>query len=344
MKLIMPNYYKKFHCIASECKHSCCKAGWEIDIDEKTLNYYNSVPGILGEKLNNNIINNSDNTAKCFALDKRGVCPFLNNKNLCDIYINLGEEHLCDICTEHPRFYEWFSNRKEAGIGLCCEEAARIVLTQENKFETYETEIPFEDCDKYNQELFDYLFSARNQIIEYINNSQDINSCVQNVLWFAHTIQQNIDFNLLDNEEIFDINSDSSPDISEYLEFLLTLEPNDVNWHEYIKICIEIYNTNKNKITEFEEQYFQNKLYLKNLALYFIWRYFLKSVFDEDVYSKVYLMTFSVQTINALFFCKWLESGALLLEDCIDIVRRFSEEIEYSEENISAICGHAQNC
>ena len=143
MKLIAPNYYKKFHCIADKCTHSCCSAGWEIDIDENTLNYYNSIEGEFGNKLKQNIINNSDNTSKCFKLCENNNCPFLNSNKLCEIYINLGEEHLCNICTEHPRFYEWFENCKEVGIGLCCEEAARIILSENENFGTYKIEIPF---------------------------------------------------------------------------------------------------------------------------------------------------------------------------------------------------------
>ena len=48
---------------------------------------------------------------------------------------------LCDICSIHPRYFEWFANIKEGGIGLCCEEAARIILSQNIPFKTFETEI-----------------------------------------------------------------------------------------------------------------------------------------------------------------------------------------------------------
>ena len=60
-------------------------------------------------------------------------------------------------------------------------------------------------------------------------------------------------------------------------------------------------------------------------------------VFDEDVFSKINFMTISTKIINALFFCKWIKTGNVTLEDCIDIVRRYSEEIEYCEENIEKL-------
>jgi hypothetical protein len=50
MKLVAPDYYEKFKCIADKCKHSCC-IGWEIDIDEDTMDLYESIDGEFGEKL-----------------------------------------------------------------------------------------------------------------------------------------------------------------------------------------------------------------------------------------------------------------------------------------------------
>ena len=48
MKRIAPNYYPAFRCIADQCRHNCC-IGWEIDVDDDTLAYYQSIDGALGE-------------------------------------------------------------------------------------------------------------------------------------------------------------------------------------------------------------------------------------------------------------------------------------------------------
>ena len=50
MKFRIPKYYKQFHCIADKCKDSCCSAGWEIDIDEESLNLYKSVKRNIWQK------------------------------------------------------------------------------------------------------------------------------------------------------------------------------------------------------------------------------------------------------------------------------------------------------
>ena len=45
-----PAYYKAFRCIGSDCTENCC-IGWEIDVDEDSLAYYETVPGDFGERL-----------------------------------------------------------------------------------------------------------------------------------------------------------------------------------------------------------------------------------------------------------------------------------------------------
>ena len=70
MKLYAPDYYTKFACIADKCQHSCC-IGWEIDIDDDTIEYYKTVEGSLGERLKNNIA--SDNETAHFILKKHKV-------------------------------------------------------------------------------------------------------------------------------------------------------------------------------------------------------------------------------------------------------------------------------
>lgn len=137
MKKFEPDYYKEFSCIADKCSHSCC-IGWEIDIDKETLEKYQKISGEFGEKLRKNIEN--DGTCAHFKLGDNERCPFLNENNLCDIILELGEEAISQICSDHPRFYNEFSGRLESGIGLCCEEAARIILDKSDKTKLVQTE------------------------------------------------------------------------------------------------------------------------------------------------------------------------------------------------------------
>lgn len=357
MKLRAPHYYKEFKCIANKCKHNCCKAGWEIDIDKTSANTYKNTHSDFGQKLNANI---DFKEPVHFILNKDGICPFLNTDDLCEIYINLGEKNLCQICKDHPRYYEWFDGVKECGIGLCCEEAARIILTNRAPFSVYETEISEETFNFYDKELYSYLLNARSKIISYLDNeSISLHDRIKNILWYVYTLQQNIDNNLLDDEEIIDVKINKKNNFKNIFEFYFSLDFNNKNYLNYLKnnlkFCdnfLEINNiffdknlkTNNNftnKNLQKSNTFFNKKLdinnYLKNISIYFIWRYFLQATFDGDVLSRTKFMATSIAVLEFLFFCKLEETRDLSFENIINIVRCYSEEIEYSEENLQKL-------
>lgn len=56
------------------------------------------------------------------------------NDGLCYQIKTYGEDIICDICREHPRFYFERDGKLYGGIGLACEEAARVILTGNEPF------------------------------------------------------------------------------------------------------------------------------------------------------------------------------------------------------------------
>ena len=122
--MVRPDYYDSFRCIAAECRHNCC-IGWEIDIDDETLEKYKAIGGDLGAELRKNI---SLEPCAHFILQSGERCPFLNGQNLCHLILQGGENMLCQICRDHPRFYNQPYGVPEAGVGLSCEAAARQIL------------------------------------------------------------------------------------------------------------------------------------------------------------------------------------------------------------------------
>ena len=54
MEYVYPDYYRQFTCIGGKCPDTCC-AGWEIVIDDKTLEKYKKYPGGFGNRLRNSI-------------------------------------------------------------------------------------------------------------------------------------------------------------------------------------------------------------------------------------------------------------------------------------------------
>jgi lysine-N-methylase len=127
MLYVRPDFYDGFRCLADACRHSCC-VGWEIDVDADSLAYYKNIDGELGRELRESI---ALEPTPHFRLAEGERCPFLRGDGLCRLIIALGEDSLCDICALHPRFFNDYPGREEAGLGLCCEEAARLLTAGE---------------------------------------------------------------------------------------------------------------------------------------------------------------------------------------------------------------------
>ena len=128
MKLYAPTYYQNFTCIADKCRHSCC-IGWEIDVDDATMRAYDTITEPYGQAIRDSI--DREDTPH-FTLCANERCPHLDASGLCKIITNLGEGYLCHICREHPRFYNDTNDGKEGGLGMACEEACRLILSNGN--------------------------------------------------------------------------------------------------------------------------------------------------------------------------------------------------------------------
>ena len=100
MRYVKPHFYDNFVCTAGDCPDTCC-AGWQIMIDEESLERYENEPGEFGKILRNSI----DWEEECFYQNNRR-CAFLNDENLCDLYKALGPDALCDTCRMYPRHTE----------------------------------------------------------------------------------------------------------------------------------------------------------------------------------------------------------------------------------------------
>lgn len=163
MKLYAPKYYRNFKCIADKCKHSCC-IGWEIDIDKTALRKYKKLKGGYGDVISDSI---SMEETPHFKLGEHDRCPHLDEFGLCKIIINVGEDYLCDICREHPRFYN-YTSVAEVGLGMSCEEAARVILSSSDydKFECI-GEVNIEENTDFNG------LAARGEIYKILRNAKD---------------------------------------------------------------------------------------------------------------------------------------------------------------------------
>lgn len=318
-----PAYLDCFRCSADKCSDNCC-IGWEIDIDESTAEKYKNVKGDFGERLKENIA-----FGECASFILKGErCPFLNERNLCDIIINLGENMLCQICSDHPRYFEWYGEIKEGGAGLCCEEAAKLILTAENPLEFTEKEIPFEEGNEFEEELFGLLYEARAKIFSVLyNEKKSIRQRVSEVLGFAENLQINIDNYIDEIPDVKDVKTEAEGNMQSVLESLRALEPIDDNWEPYLNNLIESYRE-----TDRDEELAK---YQRNLLVYFIYRYFLKGVFDGEILSKVKLAAVSTAVIGYIIRKDNLKESDL--EKIVNVCKLYSKQVEYSQENLDIL-------
>lgn len=176
------SFYPEFHCIGGICEDSCCE-NWEIDLDDESVKLYRKQKGAFGNRLRENMR----------AKDKQFIlngtrCPFLNDKNLCDIFTEMGEECLCQTCTNFPRHIEEFDDLKEVSLTISCPEACRIMLRLEDKI-TFDCKEGTDEIyglkqmkplsffqkrkeNKLNAALFSCLFEVRNVFFEILQNRE----------------------------------------------------------------------------------------------------------------------------------------------------------------------------
>lgn len=306
----VPAYYNSFKCTADKCTDNCC-IGWEIDIDTDTAEYYSSVEGEFGKRLRENI---SDENS--FIL-KGERCPFLSSRNLCDIIINCGEEHLCQICRDHPRYFEWYGNIKEGGIGLSCEEGARLILT-DNRWGIAEAFVD-EAEEPVDEELFSLMTKARDEIFSAIDGEGTLNQKLCRVLDFADELQFFID-NREAEAQYTPCDEPKQSQLRDVISLYADFEPIDAQWEKELSLLV---SSDEGFISATADE----EKYMLNLCRYFIWRYFLKGVFSEEILSKVKLAVVSV------FFIKLMTKGDSSLGTWIEKSKLYSKEMEYSDEN-----------
>lgn len=309
MKLIAPDYYTKFKCIADRCKHSCC-IGWVIDVDPDTLAYYHSVTGPLGERLKKGI-DESGETAH-FILGEGERCPFLNQSGLCDLIIGLGEDCLCQICTDHPRYRNFYSDRTEIGLGLCCEAAGDLILKRQEKA----TLVVLED-DGENEELDvpdESLLTWREQLFAIV---QDRSLTIEER---AAAILKAAEFTIPERS------------LAEWAEIYMELERLEESWTDRLE---ELKSTDISHALSLDMPEWE--IAFEQLLVYFLYRQLPFALDDGEYEGRAAFCVLSYRIIRDLCCVHAVLHGSVDLDDLVEIARQYSAEIEYSDENVEAL-------
>lgn len=409
MLLRIPDYYKKFKCIADRCSDTCC-AGWQVEIDPKTYEYYMGLTGEFGDRLKNTIDKTGD-TAE-FINKPNNDCPCLNDKHYCDLYTALGEEHLCETCMDFPRHIEEYrtgkngidneSVEREIGISFSCPEASRIILTNPDKIKFIEEEYEtfardkikdtrlatyvcslceFENEEEEDQSYTDLMMELRDCAIELVQNREyNISDRISMLLMFANETQNLIDHN---NKELIPdlikqyrdtdelecrinkaaVYANCSTNgrrtiIDSYLLYLEECEVINSRWPQYLELTRKVLYGNVEELDDdtlefsvnaheyisshqqFEQYYSENsRMYeYEHLMVYYIFRYFMTAIYDDDVLSKIKKAIVSYVVINEVDVAAYVKNGRKLsLDEQMDIFHLYSREIEHSDINFEEL-------
>lgn len=364
MKIRTPDYFNDFKCIADKCEDTCC-AGWGIVIDDDSYKKYLSVNGKFGDELRSKIVNEEDENIFLLNGDR---CSFLNEHNLCVIYNELGPDGLCYTCKQYPRYLEEFGNLREVGISLSCPEAARIILGKKDKvkFQLTDNNEEINSYNDINPNIYINLIQCRKIVFDILQDREiELKHRCGIILSFINQIQEKIDFNEINT--IKDVNKKYLnkeylyKTISSFEKFNDRLEEKYINIYKILNIFKDLKHIKPNDILglenslryfwqneedikvysglhkSFDEYYIENEYQFEQILIYYIFRYFMKSVFDYDVIAKIKFALISFIIIKELSVIRYLENKEFLYEDIVNIAHIYSKDIEHLEENIEVL-------
>lgn len=359
MEYIYPDYYDEFQCTADKCPNTCC-AGWQIYIDEKSLKKYMHQKGAFGSRLKNSI----DTAEGCFhRYDNR--CAFLNEDNLCDICLEMGEEHLCQTCERYPRHVEEYENIREISLSLSCPEAAKIMLEKDDPTvfiheEKTEKDEDYEDFDFF---LYTKLLDIRNCILKVIQNRKlKMSERMAFALAMMHDLQRRIsDGKIYEIDELLEryqangfiertikkfdkyrqLKSERYTLIQEMLMTLHELEVLQDDWmgtlwnDEWILYGTMTQKEYTEKRQLFLKEHAKWEIQKEQICVYFIFTYLCGAVYDEKAYSKLKMCMIHMMLMEELLFAKRLQkSKPLITDEIVDCVHRYARETEHSDWNL----------
>lgn len=157
-----PEYLSRFKCDGAKCNARCCKA-WRIDIDAATYKKYSRIKPkskakeiishfkfdpkqnmyVVDLKQNFEVTELADGR-KMYSvnLDDNLFCPFLTEKNLCQLQLEHGEEFLSTTCATYPRRTFSFGKFFERSLTLTCPVAAEMILFEQEPMKFEFVEVP----------------------------------------------------------------------------------------------------------------------------------------------------------------------------------------------------------
>jgi len=326
MKNIYPKYFNKFVCIAGNCPDTCC-AGWEVVIDEKFQNVYKSSNTPAAKKAVDRMYTDTDGDV-CLKLTN-GRCPMLNGGNLCEIYIDMGSDALCDVCRTYPRFFKEADGYVIGGISLSCPEAARLILEDDNAKTIDDLSFVENKNDKIYFEIYNHLTKIIEEGKFFDCDFQKLEYAADELVFDKENFSAELIADCFNNPKEY--SSDFTTGVADEIAKLEALT------EEWKSLCDEFKNYTKDLCIKKANSAFgelAHKREIKNVIIYLLYKYLWEAIDENDIVlwiKRAYGIARLVCDLGAMAIVKTGELGKEKLPRIIQLV---SKEIEHNEDNL----------
>jgi len=129
---LMPAYCKDFHCLAENCRDSCCK-DWRIEFDKNDFLRLRRLdaPKEFKPRLDSAVkrLRSGPGHGTLFGHFQLedGNCPLLEKCGLCSLQLNCGGEALPEVCRVFPRISCYTAAAREHCLTLGCEAVHKLL-------------------------------------------------------------------------------------------------------------------------------------------------------------------------------------------------------------------------
>lgn len=100
----------------------------------------------------------------------------------------------------------------------------------------------------------------------------------------------------------------------------------------------ESYGELREAFEQYKKENADIDIHLEQILVYFLFTYFPGAVYDGMVFAKAQMAVYCTWMVELLWMTDWLLNGKILdKERMIELLYRFSREVEHSDENLTKL-------
>ena len=355
--------FDRFKCAGSACKDTCCVRD-KLVLDNKTYFEYQRVIAkgdAFGRRMVASI--SERNGVASFRMRENGECPFLMRNGLCELYVRLGPERICETCRKFPTFAKEYGNYREIGCSFTCPEVLRLVLTHPENFQIRVRENDTEPVTftNLNAELLPLIYPVRDRFLEIAQDKRNtLRKTATVLLKLAAEVQAVIDRKAYDElasliapfeagDPMGGITGEEpDAEVREVLfEKLLKLhtklehrKPENAAWTMKAYKLVKAESFEERRARELDFAWYMNhRVYeYRKWLFYLLYRDLLDVVFDGKFYARV---RFAVLTTLCLFEFGSLEwktrDKQFTPQSQENLFRNYAREVDDNPKNVARL-------